>query len=165
MPKLNVLITGSTGYIGVQLIKLLIKHKNINIKYLCGNSSAGKKISSYDNSLKSKKLPKITKYNKKYLNNVDIVMILRLQRERMQGSYIPSAKEYFKFYGLDREKLNFAKRDALVMHPGPINRGVEIDSELADDINRTLILEQVELGVAIRMSVIEHLLYNLELKK
>jgi len=73
MPKLNVLIAGSTGYIGVQLIKLLIKHKNVNIKYLCGNSSVGKKVSSYDNSLKSKKLPKITKYNKKYLNNVDIV--------------------------------------------------------------------------------------------
>ena len=73
MAKLNVLIAGSTGYIGVQLIKLLIKHKNVNIKYLCGNSSVGKKISSYDNSLKSKKLPKIIKYNKKYLNNVDIV--------------------------------------------------------------------------------------------
>ena len=73
MPKLNVLIAGSTGYIGVQLIKLLIKHKNINIKYLCGNSSAGKKISSYDTSLKSKKLPRITKYNKKYLSYVDII--------------------------------------------------------------------------------------------
>ncbi len=73
MPKLNVLIAGSTGYIGVQLIKLLIKHKNVKIKYLCGNSSVGKKISFYDTSLKSKKLPKITKYNKKYLNNVDIV--------------------------------------------------------------------------------------------
>ena len=73
MPKLNVLIAGSTGYIGVQLIKLLIKHKNINIKYLCGNSSAGKKISSYDISLKSKRLPRITKYNKKYLNYVDII--------------------------------------------------------------------------------------------
>jgi len=94
------------------------------------------------------------------LKDADIVMILRLQLERMQGSYIPSAKEYFRFYGLDRNKLNFAKKDALVMHPGPINRGVEIDSELADDINRTLILEQVELGVAIRMSVIEHLLNN-----
>jgi len=96
----------------------------------------------------------------KGLKGCDIVMILRLQLERMQGSYIPSAKEYFKFYGLDRNKLNYAKNDALVMHPGPINRGVEIDSELADDINRTLILEQVELGVAIRMSVIEHLLNN-----
>jgi len=73
MPKLNVLIAGSTGYIGVQLIKLLIKHKNINIKYLCGSSSVGKKISSYDTSLKSKKLPKITKYNKKYLKNIDII--------------------------------------------------------------------------------------------
>ncbi len=73
MPKLNVLIAGSTGYIGVQLIKLLVKHKNVNIKYLCGNSSVGKKISSYDNSLKSKKLPRISKYNKKYLSYVDII--------------------------------------------------------------------------------------------
>ncbi len=73
MPKLNILIVGSTGYIGIQLIKLLIKHKNINIKYLCGSSSVGKKISSYDNTLKTRKLPKISKYNKKYLNNVDIV--------------------------------------------------------------------------------------------
>ena len=73
MPKLNVLIAGSTGYIGIQLIKLLVKHKNINIKYLCGNSSVGKKISSYDTSIKSKKLPRITKYNKKYLGNVDII--------------------------------------------------------------------------------------------
>ena len=73
MPKLNVLIAGSTGYIGVQLIKLLIKHKNISIKYLCGNSSVGKKISFYDASLKSKKLPRITKYNKKYLSYVDII--------------------------------------------------------------------------------------------
>ncbi len=73
MPKLDVLIAGSTGYIGVQLIKLLIKHKNINIKYLCGNSSVGKNISSYDSSLKLKKLPKIKKYDKKYLNNVDII--------------------------------------------------------------------------------------------
>ena len=99
---------------------------------------------------------------KEGLKDTDIVMILRLQSERMQGSYIPSAKEYFKFYGLDRYKLSFAKKNALVMHPGPINRGVEIDSELADDINRTLILEQVELGVAIRMSVIEHLINNLD---
>ncbi|MBT4108899.1 MAG: aspartate carbamoyltransferase catalytic subunit, partial [Pelagibacterales bacterium] len=102
---------------------------------------------------------------KEGLKNTDIVMILRLQQERMQGAHIPSAKEYFKFYGLDRAKLSFAKENALVMHPGPINRGVEIDSELADDINRTLILEQVELGVAIRMSVIEHLINNLDTKK
>ena len=73
MRKLNALIAGSTGYIGVQLIKLLIKHKNVDIKYLCGNSSVGKKISYFDNQLKSKKLPKIVKYNKKYLNDVDII--------------------------------------------------------------------------------------------
>jgi len=73
MRKLNVLIAGSTGYIGIQLIKLLVKHKNINIKYLCGNKSVGKKISFYEKSLKSKKLPKIIKYNKKYLNHIDII--------------------------------------------------------------------------------------------
>ena len=73
MHKLNVLIAGSTGYIGVQLIKLLIKHKNIHIKYLCGNSSVGKNISFYDKSLNKYKLPKIVKFNKKYLNQVDVV--------------------------------------------------------------------------------------------
>ena len=73
MLKLNVLIAGSTGYIGVQLIKLLVKHKNINIKYLCGNTSVGKKISSFDKSLSKKKLPKIIKFNKKYLKDVQII--------------------------------------------------------------------------------------------
>ena len=73
MLKLNALIAGSTGYIGVQLIKLLVKHKNINIRYLCGNTSVGKKISKYDDSLKSNKLPKITKFNKKYLEDVDVI--------------------------------------------------------------------------------------------
>ena len=73
MPKLNVLVAGSTGYIGVQLIKLLVNHSNINVKYLCGNSSIGKTISSYDTTLKSKKLPKIIKYSKKLLNDVDII--------------------------------------------------------------------------------------------
>jgi len=73
MPKFNALVAGSTGYIGVQLIKLLIKHKYINIKYLCGNSSVGKKISGYDKSLSKKKLPKIIKFNKKLLNDVDII--------------------------------------------------------------------------------------------
>ena len=91
------------------------------------------------------------------LDNVDIVMILRLQLERMNGDYIPSPREYFRFWGLDRKKLSCAKKDALVMHPGPMNRGIEIDSDVADDISRSLILEQVELGVAVRMAVIEHL--------
>ena len=73
MPKLNALIAGSTGYIGIQLIKLLVKHKYINIKYLCGNSSVGKKISYYDKSLSNKKLPKIIKFNKKLLKEIDVV--------------------------------------------------------------------------------------------
>ena len=73
MHKLNALIAGSTGYIGVQLVKLLNKHKNVNIKYLCGNNSVGKKISFYDKSFNSKKLPKIVKYDKKYLKNVDVI--------------------------------------------------------------------------------------------
>ena len=73
MLKLNALVAGSTGYIGVQLIKLLVKHKNINIKYLCGNTSVGKKISSFERSLSSKKLPKIVKFDKKYLDHVDVI--------------------------------------------------------------------------------------------
>ena len=73
MHKLNVIVAGSTGYIGLQLIKLLIKHKNINIKYLCGNSSIGKKISHFDNFFRNKKLPKIVKFKKSYLENVDII--------------------------------------------------------------------------------------------
>ena len=91
------------------------------------------------------------------LEDVDIVMMLRLQTERMQGSFVPSIREYFHFYGLDYEKLEAAKPDALIMHPGPMNRGVEIDSEVADDIDRSLIREQVEMGVAVRMAVLDAL--------
>ena len=89
------------------------------------------------------------------LQDVDIVMMLRLQTERMQGTYVPSIREYFRFYGLDREKLAYAKPDALIMHPGPMNRGVEIDTEVADDIHRSVIREQVEMGVAVRMAVLD----------
>jgi len=88
---------------------------------------------------------------------VDIVMMLRLQLERMTGAFVPSTREYFRFYGLDREKLSFAKPGALVMHPGPMNRGVEIDSAIADDVAVSLIQEQVEMGVAIRMAVLDAL--------
>lgn len=91
----------------------------------------------------------------KGLQGVDIVMMLRLQKERMTGGLIPSSREYFNFYGLDHKKLAFAKPDALVMHPGPMNRGVEIDSDVADDPKRSLIREQVEMGVAVRMAVLE----------
>jgi aspartate carbamoyltransferase catalytic subunit len=91
------------------------------------------------------------------LKGVDIVMMLRLQLERMQGSYVPSLREYFHFFGLDYEKLGLAKPDALIMHPGPMNRGVEIDTEVADDIDRSLVRQQVEMGVAVRMAVLEAL--------
>ncbi|GBQ19867.1 aspartate carbamoyltransferase catalytic subunit [Acidiphilium acidophilum] len=89
------------------------------------------------------------------LRDADIVMALRLQTERMSGGMIPSAREFFSFYGLDAAKLAFAKPDALVMHPGPMNRGVEIDSQVADDVTRSVIREQVEMGVAVRMAVLD----------
>jgi aspartate carbamoyltransferase catalytic subunit len=94
------------------------------------------------------------------LRDADIVMMLRLQRERMNGSFVPSTQEYFAYYGLDQKKLDYAKPDALVMHPGPMNRGVEIDSAVADGA-QSLIREQVEMGVAVRMAVLEALSRNL----
>jgi aspartate carbamoyltransferase catalytic subunit len=95
------------------------------------------------------------------LEGCDIVMMLRLQLERMQGQFVPSIREYFHYYGLDRAKLGRARPDALVMHPGPMNRGVEIDSEVADDIDRSLIREQVEMGVAVRMACLDLLTRSL----
>ena len=95
------------------------------------------------------------------LKGADIVMMLRLQTERMHGSFVPSIREYFHFFGLDARKLAAAKADALIMHPGPMNRGVEIDSEVADDIDRSLIREQVEMGVAVRMACLDVLTRNL----
>ncbi len=89
------------------------------------------------------------------VKDADIIMMLRIQNERMEGSFVPSAREYYHFFGLDRAKLNLAKPDALIMHPGPMNRGVEIDSEVADDIHRSLILNQVEFGVAVRMACLD----------
>jgi aspartate carbamoyltransferase catalytic subunit len=98
---------------------------------------------------------------RKGLKDCDIVMMLRLQTERMQGKFVPSIREYFHFYGLDRDKLAAAKPDALIMHPGPMNRGVEIDSEVADDVERSLIREQVEMGVAVRMACLDILTRSL----
>ncbi len=89
------------------------------------------------------------------LEDADIVMMLRLQLERMHGTFVPSLRENFHFYGLDYAKLAAAKPDALIMHPGPINRGVEIDTRVADDVERSLITEQVEMGVAVRMACLE----------
>jgi aspartate carbamoyltransferase catalytic subunit len=87
------------------------------------------------------------------LAGADIVMMLRLQRERMNGSFVPSTQEYFHYFGLDQKKLGYAKPDALVMHPGPMNRGVEIDSDVADG-EHSVILDQVTNGVAVRMAVL-----------
>ena len=89
------------------------------------------------------------------LQGVDVVMMLRLQRERMARGLVPSAREYFRFFGLDAAKLAYAKPDVLVMHPGPMNRGVEIDSAVADDPVHSVIGEQVEMGVAVRMAVLD----------
>ncbi|MCC7348898.1 MAG: aspartate carbamoyltransferase catalytic subunit, partial [Variibacter sp.] len=89
------------------------------------------------------------------LDGAAVVMMLRLQKERMTGGLVPSAREFFRFYGLDAEKLAHAKPDAIVMHPGPMNRGVEIDSAVADDPARSVIGEQVEMGVAVRMAVLD----------
>ena len=91
------------------------------------------------------------------LAGADVVMMLRLQRERMSGGQVPSAREFFRFYGLDAEKLAYAKPDSIVMHPGPMNRGVEIDSAVADHPTRSVIGEQVEMGVACRMAVLDML--------
>ncbi len=100
--------------------------------------------------------PNVTTHNtlREGIVGCDIVMMLRLQMERMNANYIPSVREYFHYWGLDRAKLALAHPEALVMHPGPINRGVEIDPDIADDIHRSLILAQVEMGVAVRQAVL-----------
>ena len=92
---------------------------------------------------------------KQGLDGCDVVMMLRLQKERMDGGFIPSEREYYHRFGLDAAKLAYAKSDAIVMHPGPMNRGVEIDGTIADDINRSVIQEQVEMGVAVRMAAMD----------
>ena len=94
------------------------------------------------------------------LKDVDVVMMLRLQRERMDGGFIPSEREYYHRYGLNAAKLSNAKPDAIVMHPGPMNRGVEIDGDIADDLSRSVIQEQVEMGVAVRMAAMDILMRN-----
>ena len=92
---------------------------------------------------------------KKGLKECDIVMMLRLQNERMTSSFLSSNREYYEYFGLTPDKLSYAKDDALIMHPGPMNRGIEIDTKLADDINKSVIKEQVELGVAVRMACLK----------
>ncbi len=105
--------------------------------------------------------PEIFTDMRRGLKDADVIMMLRLQKERMNGAFIPSLREYYRFYGLSEEKLAQAKDDAIVMHPGPMNRGVEIASRVADGV-RSVIREQVEMGVAVRMAVIDALARNLE---
>ena len=92
---------------------------------------------------------------KEGVKDCDIVMMLRLQNERMTSSFLSSNREYYEYYGLTPDKLEKAKSDAIIMHPGPMNRGIEIDTKLADDINKSVIKEQVELGVAVRMACLK----------
>ena len=92
---------------------------------------------------------------KEGVKDCDIVMMLRLQNERMSSSFLSSNREYYEYYGLTPDKLEKAKKDAIIMHPGPMNRGIEIDTKLADDINKSVIKEQVELGVAVRMACVK----------
>jgi len=94
------------------------------------------------------------------LQGADVVMMLRLQLERMNGAFVPSQREYYRFFGLSEEKLKYARPDALVMHPGPMNRGIEIDSSVADGL-QSVIREQVEMGVAVRMAVLDALSRNI----
>ncbi|MGB3455451.1 MAG: aspartate carbamoyltransferase catalytic subunit [Litorimonas sp.] len=91
------------------------------------------------------------------LAGCDAVMMLRLQLERMSGAFVPSKREYFHYFGLDRQKLAYAKPGAMVMHPGPMNRGVEISSGIADDPDVSLITQQVAAGVAMRMAILHAL--------
>jgi len=99
---------------------------------------------------------------KRGIAGADVVMMLRLQLERMQGALVPSMREYFRLWGLDREKLALAAPGVRVMHPGPMNRGVEIDSDVADDLDVSLIQDQVEMGVAVRMAVLTSLAARLD---
>ena len=92
---------------------------------------------------------------KKGVKDCDIVMMLRLQNERMSSSFLSSNREYYEYYGLTQDKLEYAKSDSIIMHPGPMNRGIEIDTKIADDTNMSVVKEQVELGVAIRMACLK----------
>jgi aspartate carbamoyltransferase catalytic subunit len=100
-----------------------------------------------------------------WLHGCDVVKTLRLKRERMDGGVVPLEREFYRRYGLDAEKLAHTKPDAIVMHPGPINRGVEIDGTLADNNNRSVIQDQVEMGVVVRMACMDLLARNLKVER
>jgi aspartate carbamoyltransferase catalytic subunit len=152
--RLNIAICGDISHSRVARSNILLLHKMENRVRLVGPPTLIPSgidafgVEVYDNMEEG-------------LKDVDVVMMLRLQRERMDGGFIPSEREYYHRYGLDAAKLAYAKDDAIVMHPGPMNRGVEIDGTLADDINRSVIQDQVEMGVAVRMAAMDLLARNL----
>ncbi|MHA6344706.1 aspartate carbamoyltransferase catalytic subunit [Roseivivax sp. CAU 1761] len=152
--RLTIAICGDIAHSRVARSNLLLLHKMENRIRLVGPPTllpAG--IDAFG--------VEVTHDMREGLQDADVVMMLRLQKERMDGGFIPSEREYYFRYGLDAEKLAFARPDAIVMHPGPMNRGVEIDGTLADDINRSVIQEQVEMGVAVRMAAMDLLARNL----
>jgi len=137
-----------------------VAHSNINMFTRLGAQVrviAPKAFLPGDDSLREKKVEVFTDM-KQGLKDVDVIMMLRVQKERMEASEVPSEKQFHADYGLTKEKLKIARPGAKVMAPGPINRGVEIDSDVADDRSRSLILEQVEIGVSVRQAILEHLL-------
>ncbi len=155
--RLNIAICGDIAHSRVARSNILLLHKMENRIRLVGPPTlmpAG--IGDFG--------VEVYEDMKEGLRDVDVVMMLRLQKERMDGGFIPSEREYYFRYGLDAEKLAFAKADAIVMHPGPMNRGVEIDGEIADDINRSVIQDQVEMGVAVRMAAMDLLARNLRVR-
>ena len=152
--RLNIAICGDISHSRVARSNILLLHKMENRVRLVGPPTLMPSgiehfgVEVYDDMREG-------------LKDVDVVMMLRLQKERMDGGFIPSEREYYHRYGLDAEKLSYAADDAIVMHPGPMNRGVEIDGTIADDINRSVIQEQVEMGVAVRMAAMDLLARNL----
>ena len=152
--RLNIAICGDISHSRVARSNILLLHKMENRVRLVGPPTLMPSgiehfgVEVYDDMREG-------------LKDVDVVMMLRLQRERMDGGFIPSEREYYHRFGLDAEKLSYAADDAIVMHPGPMNRGVEIDGTIADDINRSVIQEQVEMGVAVRMAAMDLLARNL----
>ena len=152
--RLNIAICGDIAHSRVARSNILLLHKMENRIRLIGPPTLmPAQIEAFG--------AEVHDDMRKGLEGVDVVMMLRLQKERMDGGFIPSEREYFHRYGLDAEKLSRAAPDAIVMHPGPMNRGVEIDGTLADDINRSVIQDQVEMGVAVRMAAMDLLARNL----
>ncbi|WP_417718387.1 aspartate carbamoyltransferase catalytic subunit [Salipiger sp.] len=152
--RLNIAICGDIAHSRVARSNILLLHKMENRIRLVGPSTLMPSgIEAFG--------VEVHDDMREGLKDADVVMMLRLQKERMDGGFIPSEREYYHRWGLDAEKLGFAKDDAIVMHPGPMNRGVEIDGTIADDINRSVIQEQVEMGVAVRMAAMDLLARNL----